>query len=149
MNIGNCLSAAKSLHSTIFPRECVEDLIEMIKKGGLKALKDDPAAAAACLFSVMAWAISQLSNHDTDPDHPDDGVLTSTDPTLSLLNDLVSTMLTCDDCECPVIAAAPTSGWLMQQVLNLALSYLIAMLQDSDKVEDILEELMKWIKENI
>lgn len=142
-------------HVGEFPRECLQWIITTVSTGGLNGLKENKFKALGCIFTILAWALGRLAEEE-DPqpepspdDRPDDGVIFGNAEDQTLVEECCKVLDCCPDCDCRQVAAGIGGGFLMRQLINLAISYLVAMLKDADKVEDLLEEIMEWIDEQL
>jgi len=138
-------------HVDEFPRECVEWLTATVRSGGLAALRLRKFEAVAHILTIVAWAVGRLKDHPApDPNRPDDGVIIGDDQTEMIVNECVRALQAATECEAQKVPAEFVGGaWLTRQLINMAIAYLVGILSDSDKVEDVLAEVLAWIQSKI
>ena len=136
-----------------YPRDCFAQLLAWLREGGLAKLRENLPEAIVCLITIIAWAITKIRNL---PDEP------TTDPTNDPTNidgpifrdvdepewrELMAEMQTAGGFPEPPPMEGLIQSLLVRRLLALAVSYLISLLEDSDRVEDLAEKVIEWIAE--
>jgi len=139
------LSALNYTHVDEFPKECLDWIVSTVKDKGLEGLKAAKFQTASCVFCLLSWAFGKVQDKPVDPDHPDDGVLFADQETIHI-----------SDCNCelvkhinlPMEASAEDSigaGPIVNMMIKLLIQYLLESLGDSDKLEEIIKQVMAWL----
>lgn len=120
-------------HVEEFPRECLQWIVDTLKEHGIDGLKANKFQTASCVFCLLAWAAGKLTK-------PDDGVLIGDySADLGFINECNTTLI-----EHTQATESIGSGPVVDVMVKLLIRYLMEVLGDPDKMEEIIEKVLAW-----
>ena len=123
------------------PKDCYESLLAKFNDGGFAKVLETKAESMSQLFCLLAWWLGLLRVQTPDAG-PVFGTAKDCEDCEELL--LLMTAEECVDCE---PAMAGIMDGIRGRLIEMGIAYLLAMLADSDKVEAVLIDLARRIRE--
>jgi len=124
-----------------FPTACVQTLIATLRQDGFAGLLRTPIETAMHLSMIAAWALGRLA--------ADDPVIFGDDPANETLAAELCGLLETEGNLRPQPLEGPLQNVITRRLLALAMTYLHALLSDTDQIQDLAEWVLDWLKEQL
>ena len=141
-----------------FPKDCYDDLLRKLTDGGFAKLLETRWESAGQLLCLASWWLCKVGEPDAptpeptppepaptptpEPDKPVFGAASSVPDAQPLLAAMANDIPQSE----AMAMNSGVAGFVRSQLVRWAIMYAISLLKDSDKVEELGEDLADWIR---